>query len=148
MLNYLPLPSLLPTHPGASPVYPPNTTITKQLEISYKFDKKTTLFGLHYNLDKALKLQILASMVENYMWSLKAKHVAYINLICLKVITHLINNNNRITFPALKDNSVKMIAAYDANQPLKTNINQIETAFILTNTVKVTYTPKQVDIST
>ena len=42
---------------------------------------------MHNNVDKVLKLQILAIVVGIYTRFLKAKYVAYGNLSCLEVIT-------------------------------------------------------------
>ena len=52
-------------NPGASTVYPINTTTIKQTAIYYKFDMGTTLFSMNNNLEKALKLQILEIMEKN-----------------------------------------------------------------------------------
>ena len=63
-----------PVNPGASPVFHFKSTIIEQTSICYKFDKKTALFTLTNNVEKALKLQILASMDRVYTHALKEKY--------------------------------------------------------------------------
>ena len=96
--------------------------------IHYKFDKGNSLFSLHNNMDKALKLQILESVDNIYTRSSKKKYLVYINLSCLKVTNHLKSNKKNITPASLKENPPRMTVVYDVNQPFKTITNQIETA--------------------
>ena len=59
------------------------------------------------------KLHILASVDKIYMRSLKAKYVAYSNLICLEGITHLKGKYYKITPAALKDTAARMTSMYN-----------------------------------
>ena len=70
--------------------------------------------------------------------------MAYGNLSCLEVITHLKNNNYKITPSALNDNSAWTTSAYDMNQPFETVVNQIETDFDFVDSGTVYCTPEQV----
>ena len=60
--------------------------------IQYKFDRDTALFDIHINIDKALKLQILASIDGINTQALREKYVAYGNLFRLGMITRLKSN--------------------------------------------------------
>ena len=53
--------------------YPPGATGIKQLVIQYKFGRETASFGLHSNIEKALKLQIIACMNNICMHTIKSK---------------------------------------------------------------------------
>ena len=79
-----------------------------------------------------------------YTLSLKSKYVAYGNLSCLDVITHLKINYYKITSEALKENAVPMTSSYNTNQPLKTFIDQIETSVNFSDSGRFPFTPKQV----
>ena len=125
-------------------VYPSNATSIEQSAIQYKLYKETALFARHNNVYKALKLQILAREEKICMCALKAKYVAYGNLSCLEVITHLKRNYYKTTPTSLKEKSSCMTYVYDANQPLKTIINQIKTVVNFSDTGRVPYTPKHV----
>ena len=50
------------------------------------------------------------------MQDLNAKHVAYGNLICIEVITHLKSKYYKIKPAALKENASCMNSMYDVNE--------------------------------
>ena len=75
-----------PVNTTAAPAYPPGYTGIKQSAIQYKFNWETHLFRLHRNVNKALKLQILACIYDIYKCALKAEYAAYQNLSNLKVL--------------------------------------------------------------
>ena len=76
---------------------------------------------------------------------LKAKYMAYGNLSCLEVITHLKSNYYKIILAALKEKAARITFMYDLNQPFETSIDQIEMAVNFADARGVSYTPKQVD---
>ena len=123
-------------------MYPLNATGIEQTETHYKFDKENTLFNIHNNVDKALKLQILEIMEDIYTCALKEKYVAYGNLISLKVITHIKSNYYKIIPVSLNDNVTHRTSVYNVNQSFETIINQIEVAVDFSNARKVPYTPE------
>ena len=99
---------------------------------------------MHSNTYKSPKLHILACVDNIYTRALKAKHVAYRNLIFLKLITRLKSNYYKITLAYLKDNTTRMTSLYDVNQPFEKFIAQIETAINVAGTRRVPFDPEQV----
>ena len=99
---------------------------------------------MHNNIEKSLKLQILACVDNIYTCALKANYIAYGNISCLKVIIHLNSNYYRINPTSLKENSNYITSAYVVNQPFETVIDQIKTATDFTDAGRVPFTPKQV----
>ena len=85
------------------------------MSIQYNFDRENSLLILHSNVDKALKLNILASVDNIYTQTLKEKYVVYGNLSCLEVMTNLKSNYYKITPANLKDNASPMTSTYDVN---------------------------------
>ena len=76
------------------------------------------------------------------MRTLKENNVAYRNLSCLEVITHIDSNYYKTNPVSLKVNSSRMISACDVNQPFETFINQIETAVNFSDAGRFPFTPE------
>ena len=131
-----------PASPGPKTTIPTNINSIKQTAIQYKLIHNTDIYTLHQNMDKALKQQLLGSVEDIYVSSLKEKYVRYGNLTCLEVIDPLKANYYTITPSYLKLNTARMNVQHNINNPFESIIDKIDTAVEFADTINVLYIPE------
>ena len=72
-------PFVPPPNPGAAPTVPPGTTGIAQTRIRYNFDATTSHYSQLRIVEGALCQQLLGTVDDIYLWSLRTRNIGYSN---------------------------------------------------------------------
>jgi hypothetical protein len=102
------------------------------------------IWNLYQNTDKALKRQVLASIDQVYIRSLKNRHTGFASVKTLTILNHLFNTYGKITPHDLELNNTRFRTKWDPNQPFEMLVEQIEDAIDFATSGLSPYTDKQI----
>ena len=120
---------IIPVNPGAAP---PNIAIASTAaQISANRDKytdKLNTYRTYNNVQNALKQQLLASVDDIYVRTLRNVHTGYARVTTLQILSHLYQVYGRLTPMAMQENDTRFRQAYNPSEPFELLIQQIEDA--------------------
>jgi hypothetical protein len=138
------IPFVAPPNPGAQPVIAADATGPAAATIRHTFTEATALFQKYVAVDMALKQILLGAIDEMFVRALQTQYVGYLNVSTRDLLDHLYSTYARISTADLLANDGKFKTSYDANLPIETLFDQIESAMDYAAAGNTPYTPAQI----
>jgi hypothetical protein len=122
-----------PYNPNAIPIIPPDTTVVDAAQIARMHAECCRIYTNHINVDQALKKLILEAYDNMYTSQLEDYLLQYANRSALEIIMHLKHTYGFINPTQLAENTNKMTAPINFQDPIQTLLKQIEDGVRYTN---------------
>ena len=113
---------------GATPDIPVGSTVAKIAALRYAHTTAAVLFDEYDRTDKDLFQQLLSAVDKLFFRSLFHCYVGYGTVLMREILDHIYGTYANISPSDLQENKTRFRAPYDANQPIETLIDQLETA--------------------
>jgi hypothetical protein len=117
-------PFIVPLNPGTL-THPPGATGPQISEAVRTHKEQMDNFQLYYNVDKALRNQLLAATPEAFIQTIKDPYLGFGQRTCLDVITHLRTTYGEITPNELDKNAERMATAWHPPTPIEDLFEQL-----------------------
>ena len=117
-----------PSNPGATPDIPVGSNVVQISALQYAHTTADKLFDKYNRTEKVLYQQLLSAVDELFVRSLRHRCVGYGTVLTHDIIDHLYATYANISPSGPQENETRLRAPYDANQPIETLIDQVETA--------------------
>ena len=133
-----------PENPGPQPEIPERATAPQIASIRFHYQADQLLFQKYINVEQALKTQLVASVDEVFIQSLRNKYVGYSNHTTKDILAYLYTSYAKITPSSLQANDKTMRDPLDPAQPLEVFFTRIEECQEFASAGNTPYTPEQV----
>jgi hypothetical protein len=117
-------PFIVPLNPGTL-THLPGATGPQIAEAVRTHKEQMDNFQLYYNVDKALRNQLLAATPEAFIQTIKDPYLGFGQRSCLDVIIHLRTTYGEITPNELDKNAERMAAAWHPSTPIEDLFEQL-----------------------
>ena len=137
-------PFVIPVNPGPTAVIANGLTAAQITSARLDHTNATALFIKYNNTDKALKQQLVGAVDPLYLKALRNKYTGFGSQTSLTMLRHLYDNYAKISSAELALNDDAMKKQYDANFPIESLFDQIDTAVEYAAAGGAPYTPEQI----
>ena len=134
----------MPVNLGADTLIPTSSTAPQKSDLRYTFTASEKLFTEYDCSDKSPHQQILSSVDEMFVRSLRHKYIGYGNKTTREMLNHLYSTYANIYPSDLQDNNSRLRTPYVSNKPIDNLTDQIENAVEYAAAGQTPYTPEQV----
>ena len=121
-------PFIIPVKPGHTAVILAGLTADQITSVRLDHNNANTLFIKYNNTDKALKQQLVGAVDPLYLKDPRNKYTGFVSQTSLTMLIHLYANCAKFSPAELALNDYSMKKNYDANFPIESIFNQIDTA--------------------
>ena len=121
-------PYVRPVNPGSKPIVSDVSTSPVIVDLRYAFKLANDIFTEYYQTNKSLRKILLASVDKIYVRSLRHRYIGYGQTTTRQLLDHTYAVYAYISPAGLQLNDAKLRTPYNANHPIKTLIDQVETA--------------------
>ena len=115
-----------PIYPGQHPNIPAGTSTANTSTIVRRHTEDLHQWREFKNVNTTLKNQLLSTLDDIYIRTLKDHHVGYMNQSIRSILQHLFDKYGNITPLELEDNDTRMHATWDPNSPFDCLVKHIE----------------------
>ena len=115
-------------NPNVAPVIPTGSTAPPKSDLCYAFTAAKNIIPEYDCTDKALRQQLLLSVDEIFVSSLRHKYIGYDNTTTREILNHFYSTFSNISPSDLQYNDARLCTLYDANHPIENLTDQIENA--------------------
>ena len=110
---------VVPVNPGADPVIPTGSTTPQKYDLRYSFTAAKNIFTEYDRTDKSLRQQLLLSIDEMFVRSLRHKVIGYGNTTTREILDNLYSTYSNIYPSDFQDKDTRLRTPYDANHPIE-----------------------------
>jgi hypothetical protein len=121
-------PFVVPPNPGPNPPPLDNATAAQITENVRVHTENLRMYRQYITVSQALKRQIIETVDDIYIRTLRNRHTGYASLSPYQLVTHLYLTYGAITPMDMDANDEKFKRAYDPAQPFEMLVQQIEDA--------------------
>ena len=118
-----------PTNPGDNPVQLEDATQFQIAEANRAHLVNKKIYDLYYDVNMALKKQLLAACPDLFLESMKQPHIGYGGRTVLQLLTHLHTNYGQIEQDQLVANEKRMRTPWHTTEPIETLFSQLKNTF-------------------
>ena len=133
-----------PENPGPQPEIPERATAPQIASIRFDFEANQRIFQKYTNVEQAVKSQLIASVDEVFIQSLRNKYVGYGNHTTKDILAYLYTSYAKITPSSLDANDKTMREPLDPAQPLEVFFTRVEECQEFASAGNAPYTPEQI----
>ena len=133
-----------PLNPGATTDIPVGSNAAQISAPRYAHATAAKILYKYEHTDKALRKQLLLAVYKLFFLSLLHCYVGYITVLTRNILDHLYATYVNISPSNLQENETHFRAPCDANHPINTLINQVETAIEYAADGNIPYSSAQV----
>ena len=137
-------PFVISVNPGPTADIVSYLTAAQAPSVRLDHTNTNALYIKYNNTDKALKQQLVGAVDPLYLKALRNKYTGFRSQTALTMLRHLYDNYAKISPAELPLNADPMKKDYDANFPIESFFNQIDTAVEYGVAEGAPYTPEQI----
>jgi hypothetical protein len=116
---------LPPDNPGPAATITAGMLAVQIVKTAWLHTAVTCVYRTYHNVDQAFKKMLIDAFEDQYLNALSDESVGYADCMSLQLLFHLLTYYATISPTELTQNSERLNAPYDPNQPIKNLFQQI-----------------------